>query len=328
MIVVVTGAAGQIGYSLIPLIASGHTFGESQRIELRLLEIPQAMPLLNGLKMELLDCAYPMIDDIVCTSDPCVAFENADVAFLVGGFPRRPGMLRKDLIQKNSPIFMNMGKVLDSKAKSTCKVLVIANPANTNCLIALKQCSRIPPKNFCAMTSLDLNRARAQIANELDVSVSKVKNVIIWGNHSASQFPDALTTGRIADDTESQSLKDVFASNLDWIRGDFIEAVQQRGKMVMEARGKSSALSAAKAASDCVRTWLITGTAAEETVSMGVYNHCGAYGIDSDIVFSFPCVCKDGEWTIKTDLKLDSFTMEKIKYTENELINERKFCVC
>ena len=184
MIVVVTGAAGQIGYSLIPLIASGQTFGELERIELRLLEIPQAMTLLNGLKMELLDCAYPNLDCIVCTADPCIAFRDADVAFLVGGFPRRPGMLRKDLIEKNRAIFVNMGKVLDLEAKATCKVLVIANPANTNCLTALKQCSKIPTKNFCAMTTLDYNRARAQIASKIGTSVNSVKNVIIWENHS------------------------------------------------------------------------------------------------------------------------------------------------
>lgn len=324
LVVVVTGAAGQIGYSLLPLLANGSTFGSLRQVELRLLEIPQAVGALDGVKMELQDCAFPTLGDVVCTADPLVAFADADVAILVGGFPRRPGMLRKDLIQINTKIFVGMGKALDQAAKATCKVLVVANPANTNCLVALKQCNRIPAKNFAAMTRLDYNRASAQIALRLKTKVSNVRNLIIWGNHSATQFPDPITDGFVvAADGSHKPLATALQADGDWLRGDFVSTVQQRGKAIIDARGKSSALSAAQAAADCVRTWTVTGTSAGETIAMAVYNEAGAYGVDSDLVYSFPCEVADGEWRVKAGLQLNEYAQEKLKISESELLDER-----
>lgn len=273
--------------------------------------------------MELLDCAFDTVNEIVCTTDPLEAFQDADVAFLVGGFPRRPGMLRKDLIQINTKIFLSMGQAIEAVASKHIKVLVVANPANTNALVTLKQCTSISSKNFCAMTRLDYNRASAQVALKVGTSVKHVKNVIIWGNHSASQYPDPTTDGYVvnADGTKS-SLSSVLTDE-DWLRNEFMATVQQRGKAVMEARGKSSALSAANAAADCVRTWIVTGTPPGETVAMGVYNDQGYYGVEKDIVFSFPCECKDGEWSVKTGMDIHSFGLEKIKASETELLEER-----
>ena len=322
--IVVTGAAGQIGYSLLPMIASGEVFGPNTTINLRLLEIPQGLQMLEGVKMELLDCAYDTLNEIVCTTDPLVAFKDADVAFLVGGFPRRPGMVRKDLIQINTKIFLSMGKAIEAVAATNIKVLVVANPANTNALVTLKQCSRVPAKNFCAMTRLDYNRASAQVAIKLNTSVKNIKNVIIWGNHSATQYPDPITDGYVvAEDGSSSTLASALAGDEEWLREDFLTTVQQRGKSVMEARGKSSALSAANAAADCVRTWLVTGTKEGETVAMAVYNDEGYYGVEKDIMFSFPCICKDGDWIVKKDLEINDFGKEKIKTSEIELLEER-----
>ena len=381
-VVVITGAAGQIGYSLLPMIASGQVFGPDVVVELRLLEIPQVsvcqrpcsamlkkhsffllflalcfffsclplntltdcfffpMPslppsllpppptkqglaMLEGVKMELLDCAFDTLGDIVCTTDPLVAFKDADVAFLVGGFPRRPGMLRKDLIQINTKIFLSMGQAMEAVASANIKVLVVANPANTNALVALKQCTRIPSKNFCAMTRLDYNRASAQVALKVGTSVKNVKNVIIWGNHSASQYPDPTTDGYVVNADGTTSLLSSVLTDEAWLRNEFMATVQQRGKSVMEARGKSSALSAANAAADCVRTWLVTGTQPNETVSMAVYNDEGYYGIAKDLMYSLPCECKDGDWSVKTGLTVSGFGQEKMKASEAELLEER-----
>ena len=325
MIIVVTGAAGQIGYSLLPLLANGSTFGPTANVELRLLEIPQAVGALEGVKMELQDCAFPCLGDIVCTADAQAAFAGADVAVLVGGFPRRPGMLRKDLIQINTKIFSGMGKALDG-AKPTCKVLVVANPANTNALTCIKNCSTLPAKNFAAMTRLDYNRATAQVALRLGTRVQNVKNVIIWGNHSATQFPDPTTDGVVvgADGTRT-ALRSALGGDEDiaWLQGDFLSTVQQRGKAIIDARGKSSALSAAQAAADCLRTWVTTGTSGGETVAMAVYNDSGYYGVAKDIVFSFPCECRGGEWLVKEGLTLTEYAHEKLKLSEAELLEER-----
>ena len=320
--VVVTGAAGQIGYSLLPMIASGEVFGSDTMINLRLLEIPQGVTMLEGVKMELLDCAYHLLNEITCTTEANIAFKDADVAFLVGGFPRRPGMLRKDLIQINTKIFLNMGQAINEVASNDIKVLVVANPANTNALVALKQCTRIPTKNFCAMTRLDYNRASAQISVKLNTSVKNIKNVIIWGNHSASQYPDPITDGYVILEDGKMTLESVLTDK-DWLRNDFMTTVQERGKAVMEARGKSSAMSAANAAANCMRTWLVTGTKDDETVAMAIYNDKGYYGVKKDIMFSFPCMCKNGNWIVKEGLEISSFGQEKITASEVELLEER-----
>ena len=283
----------------------------------------QGLAMLEGVKMELLDCAFDTLGDIVCTTDPLVAFKDADVAFLVGGFPRRPGMLRKDLIQINTKIFLSMGQAMEAVASANIKVLVVANPANTNALVALKQCTRIPSKNFCAMTRLDYNRASAQVALKVGTSVKNVKNVIIWGNHSASQYPDPTTDGYVVNADGTTSLLSSVLTDEAWLRNEFMATVQQRGKSVMEARGKSSALSAANAAADCVRTWLVTGTQPNETVSMAVYNDEGYYGIAKDLMYSLPCECKDGDWSVKTGLTVSGFGQEKMKASEAELLEER-----
>jgi malate dehydrogenase len=324
LVVVVTGAAGQIGYSLLPLLANGSTFGASRGVELRLLEIPQAVGALEGVKMELQDCAFSCLErEIVCTADPAAAFAGADVAILVGGFPRRPGMLRKDLIQINTKIFSGMGKALDA-AKPTCKVLVVANPANTNALTCVKNCSTVPAKNFAAMTRLDYNRATAQVALRLGTRVHNVRNVIIWGNHSATQFPDPTTDGVVVGaDGARTALREALSADSAWLRGDFLSTVQQRGKAIIDARGKSSALSAAQAAADCMRTWVTTGTAVGETVAMAVYNDRGYYGVAEDIVFSFPCECRGGEWVVKEGLALTEYAQGKLKVSEAELLEER-----
>ncbi|KAL3801064.1 hypothetical protein HJC23_002357 [Cyclotella cryptica] len=320
--IAISGAAGNIGYALIPLLASGYVFGD-RPIELRLLEIPHALKALAGIRMELIDCAFPCLTDVLCTTDPLEAFENADVIVLVGGYPRKQGMERKDLIQANTNIFTTMGRAIDDVASPDVKVLVVANPANTNCLVALSEASSIPTKNFCALSYLDHQRAKAQIAIKLGVSTNCVKNVTIWGNHSETQFPDALTDGYfLSDNGEKIPLSSLLANDLDWVSTDFVTLVQNRGKHVIEVRGNSSALSAAQATADCLKTWLVTGTQDGETVSMAVYNDKGYYGIKKGIVFSFPCECKDGNWYVKNGLSLSDLALEKLEITETELLEE------
>lgn len=320
--IALSGAAGNIGYALLPLLASGYIFG-SNAVELRLLEIPQAVGSLEGTKMELMDCSFPCLTDVITTADPIVAFNNADVIILVGGMPRRKGMALKDLIQANTKIFSSMGSAIQEVASPNAKVLVVANPANTNCLVALTEASRIPTKNFCALTYLDHNRAKGQVALRLGVSAKSIKNVTIWGNHSETQYPDALSGGYcVTKDGKNVPLRDLLADDLDWATNDFIHDVQNRGKAVIEARGLSSAMSAAQATADCLRTWLVTGTQAGETVSMAVYNDQGYYGVKEGIVFSFPCECRNGEWFVKEGLQLSEFSRNKLRITEEELLEE------
>lgn len=278
--------------------------------------------------MELLDCAFPCLTDVICTTDPLIAFDNADIIILVGGFPRKKGMQRKDLIQANTSIFTSMGRAIGEAASSNVKVVVVANPANTNCLVALNEAlsssSRIPAKNFCALSYLDHQRAKGQIAQRLGVAANRVKNVTIWGNHSETQYPDALTDGYcVSDNGEEIPLRSLLANDLDWVTNDFISIVQKRGKTVMEARGNSSALSAAMATAECLKTWLVTGTNEGETVSMAVYNDMGYYGVKKGIVFSFPCECRNGEWFVKEGLELSEFAQQKLEVTESELLEER-----
>ncbi|HEX6994830.1 MAG TPA: malate dehydrogenase [Gammaproteobacteria bacterium] len=312
--VAITGAAGQIGYQLAFRIASGQMLGADQPVILQLLEITPALGALNGVAMELDDCAFDALHGIVVTDQAETAFRDADYALLVGAKPRGPGMERKDLLLENAKIFSAQGKALDAAASRDVKVLVVGNPANTNALIARENAKGLDPRNFTAMTRLDHNRAKAQLAAKASVHVSAVRGVIIWGNHSATQFPDlahATVDGRPA-------LERVPTA---WYRDEFIPTVQQRGAAIIKARGASSAASAASAAIDHVRDWAL-GTPDGDWVSMAVASD-GSYGIREGVVFSYPVRCRGGRYEIVQGLDLDDFAQEKIRITDGELREER-----
>ncbi len=312
--VTVTGAAGQIGYALLFRIASGAMLGEDQPVILQLLDITPALDALEGVKMELDDCAFPLLADVICTDDPNTGFKDADYALLVGARPRGPGMERKDLLEANAAIFSVQGKAIDQNASKNIKVLVVGNPANTNALITQRNAPSIDPRNFTAMMRLDHNRAKTQIAQKTGKTVDDVSNVVVWGNHSATQFPDLFNTkvnGTAAVDQVDQA----------WYENEFIPTVQQRGAAIIKARGASSAASAANAAIDHVRNWAL-GTEGDDWVSMGVYSD-GSYGITEGLIYSFPCRCKDGEWEIVKGLPVNEFSQEKMQATETELTEER-----
>jgi len=280
-----------------------------------LLEIAPAIPALHAIVMELDDCAYPLLKGVVCTAEPEVAFKNADYVLFVGAFPRKDGMERKDLIGKNAQIFSTQGKILDQVAKKTVKVVVVGNPANTNCLITLKHAPSIPKENFSCLTRLDHNRAVGQLANKAGKSAADVKKPIIWGNHSSTQFADA----RFAT-IDNKPVAAVVEQA--WLQGEFISTIQQRGAAVIKARGASSALSAANAIIDHMHDWVL-GTPEGEWVSMGVPTD-GSYGIKDDLVFSFPVTCKNGKYTVVTGLEINDFAHSKIEITKNELLDEKK----
>lgn len=313
--VTITGAAGQIGYSLIPLVCSGSTFGDKTRISLKLLDIEPMMKNLSGVAMEIEDCAYPLLNSIDFGSDPNEMLKDADVAIFVGGFPRKKGMERKDLIDKNVSIFKVQGQALNEVASSNCKVLVVANPANTNCLVLSKNAPNIPKENFTAMTRLDHDRALNQIASKTNNKVCDVKDVIIWGNHSSTQYPDvrfATVNG------EPLNYKD----DIDFYQTDFIETVQKRGAAIIEARGFSSSMSAANAASNHLKDWY-NGT--EHMVSMGIITDGSLYDVEGDLCFSFPIKCKGNfEYEAVTGLEIDEFSKAKIDETMKELLEERE----
>jgi len=312
--VAITGAAGQIGYQLAFRIASGQMLGEDQPVILQLLEITPALGALSGVAMELEDCAFDALHGIVVTDQAETAFRDADYALLVGAKPRGPGMERKDLLLENAKIFSAQGRALGEAASRDVKVLVVGNPANTNALIARENAKGLDPRNFTAMTRLDHNRAKAQLAAKASVHVSAVRNVIIWGNHSATQFPDiahATIDGQPARERVPEA----------WYREEFIPTVQQRGAAIIKARGASSAASAASAAIDHVRDWAL-GTPGDEWVSMAVASD-GSYGIAEGVVFSYPVRCRDGGYEIVQGLDLDDFAREKIRITDNELREER-----
>ena len=311
--ITITGAAGQISYSLIFRIASGEFLGKDQPIILQLLEITPGMNALSGVAMELSDCAFPLVKEIICTDKVDLAFQNSEYAFLVGARPRGPGMERKDLLQANAAIFSAQGKAINNSASKNIKVLVVGNPANTNALIALKNAPDINPSQFTAMTRLDHNRAQSQVADKIGSSVSSVENIIIWGNHSATQYPDLHHT-MIGD----KSALDII--NNDWYKNELIPCVQQRGAEIIKARGASSAASAANAAIDHMRDWAL-GT--DNCVSMGVFSD-GSYGVAKDIIYSFPCTCSNGSWDIIQDLTLNDFSKEKMKDSERELLEEKE----
>jgi len=310
----VTGAAGQISDSLLFRIAAGKMLGPNQPVILQMLEITPALGALKGVAMELEDCAFPLLAGMVCTDDAAVAFKDSDYALLVGARPRGPGMERKDLLEANAAIFSAQGKALNDNASKDIKVLVVGNPANTNSLIAQRNAPDINPRQFTAMTRLDHNRAMSQIANKTGTTINDVTHMTIWGNHSATQYPDLHETkvnGQAAIDMVDQS----------WYEDDFIPTVQQRGAAIINARGASSAASAANAAIAHMRSWAL-GTAEGDWVSMGVYSD-GSYGIAEGLIYSFPCVCKDGDWEIVQGLEINDFSRGKMQATETELTEER-----
>ena len=313
--VAVTGAAGQIGYSLLFRIASGAMLGPDTPVILQLLEITPALKALEGVKMELDDCAFPLLAGVVCTDDANVAFGDADVALLVGAMPRKAGMERADLLSANGGIFKPQGEALARSAKKDVKVLVVGNPANTNALIAQQNAKGLDAGRFTDMTRLDHNRAVTQIAQKLNQPVSAVKKMTIWGNHSASQYPD-LFHCEVAGKNAYQAVGDHA-----WVESTFIPTVAKRGAAIIEARGLSSAASAANAAVDHIRSWHL-GTAPGDWVSMAIPSD-GSYGVPEGLISSFPCVCKDGKYEIVQGLDIDDFSQGRIDASVAELGEER-----
>ena len=315
--VAVTGAAGQIGYSLLFRIASGEMLGKDQPVILQLLEIPdeKAQKALKGVIMELDDCAFPLLESVVPTADPTVAFKDADVALLVGARPRGPGMERKDLLEANGKIFAPQGKALSEVASRDVKVLVVGNPANTNCLIAMKNAPELKPSNFTAMMRLDHNRSLTQIAQKVGKPVSSVKKMTVWGNHSATQYPDVFSA-----EVDGKPVWPVI-NDQNWLEKDFIPTIQKRGAAIIDARGLSSAASAASAAMDHVRSW-VQGTPSGDWVSMGIPSD-GSYGIPEGLIYGFPVTCKNGRYEIVKGLEVSDFSRGKMQATQKELEEER-----
>jgi malate dehydrogenase len=310
--VAITGAAGQISYSLLFRVASGQMLGPDQPVILQLLEIPPAMGALKGVVMELEDCAFPLVTDIIATDDPNEAFAGVHYALLVGSRPRGPGMERKDLLEANAQIFSVQGAALDAHADRSVRVLVVGNPANTNCLIAQRNAPTLDPQQFTAMTRLDHNRAKTQLAQKAGAHVNDIEGLAIWGNHSATQYPDLFQA----------TVKGQAASGLvdeDWITEDFIPTVQQRGAAIIEARGLSSAASAANAAIEHMRDWAM---GCDGIVSMAVYSN-GSYGIAEGLIYSFPCRCQNGDWEIVEGLSINEYSQARMTLTEQELAEER-----
>jgi malate dehydrogenase len=310
----VTGAAGQIGYSLVGRIARGDLLGPDQPVILSLLEITPALGALEGVVMEINDCAFPLLHGIETSDDANKAFNGANVALLVGSRPRTKGMERKELLEVNGAIFTTQGKALAAGAADDIRVLVVGNPANTNCLIAMNNAGSIPKDRFTAMTRLDHNRAKAQLAEKADVQVADVTNMTIWGNHSATQYPDVYHA-RVNGKPARELVDDA------WITDTFIPTVQQRGAAIIEARGASSAASAASAALDHVRDWTL-GTPADDWVSMAVCSD-GSYGVPEGLISGFPCTTKNGKWEIVPGLDIDAFSRERIDASVAELGEER-----
>jgi malate dehydrogenase len=313
--VAVTGAAGQIGYSLLFRIASGSMLGPDTPVALQLLEITPALGALEGVRMELDDSAFPLLSEVICTDDADVAFGDADVALLVGAMPRKAGMERADLLSANGGIFKPQGEALSRSAKRDVKVLVVGNPANTNALIAQSNAPDLDPSRFTAMTRLDHNRAVTQIAQRLSASVNDVKKMTVWGNHSTTQYPDLFhceVGGRNAYEA---------VGDHDWVDQTFIPTVAKRGAAIIDARGASSAASAASAAVDHIRSWTL-GTPEGDWVSMSIPSD-GSYGVPEGIISSFPCVCRDGNYAIVQGLDIDDYSRGKIDASAAELVSER-----
>ncbi|MBU3611704.1 malate dehydrogenase [Polynucleobacter sp. MG-27-Goln-C1] len=316
MRVAVTGAAGQIGYSLLFRIANGDLLGKDQPVILQLLEIPdeKAQKALTGVMMELEDCAFPLLAGMTAHSDPMTAFKDIDVALLVGARPRGPGMERKDLLSANAQIFTAQGKALNAVAKKTVKVLVVGNPANTNAYIAMKSAPDIPAKNFTAMLRLDHNRALSQLASKLNKPVADIEKLVVWGNHSPTMYPDY----RFAT-IDGKSVKDSI-NDAAWNKDTFIPTVGKRGAAIIEARGLSSAASAANAAIDHIRDWVL-GTNGK-WVTMGIPSK-GEYGIPAEVIYGYPVICENGEYKMVEGLEIDEFSRERMNHTLNELLEEQ-----
>jgi malate dehydrogenase len=316
MRVAVTGAAGQIGYSLLFRIANGDLLGKDQPVILQLLEIPdeKAQKALAGVMMELEDCAFPLLAGMTAHSDPMTAFKDIDIALLVGARPRGPGMERKDLLSANAQIFTAQGKALNAVAKKTVKVLVVGNPANTNAYIAMKSAPDIPAKNFTAMLRLDHNRALSQLATKLNKPVADIEKLVVWGNHSPTMYPDY----RFAT-IDGKSVKDSI-NDTAWNKDTFIPTVGKRGAAIIEARGLSSAASAANAAIDHIRDWVL-GTNGK-WVTMGIPSK-GEYGIPAEVIYGYPVVCENGEYKMVEGLEIDEFSRERMNHTLNELLEEQ-----
>ena len=313
--VAVTGAAGQIGYSLLFRIASGTMLGPDTPIALQLLEITPALGALEGVRMELDDGAFPLLDSITCTDDSDVAFGDADVAILVGSMPRKAGMERADLLSANGGIFKPQGEALSRSAQKDVKILVVGNPANTNAMIAMNNAAGLDPSRFTAMTRLDHNRAISQLATRLDASVNDIKKMTVWGNHSVTQYPD-LAHCEVGGKNALELVGDQ-----DWYANSYIPTVAKRGAAIIDARGSSSAASAASAAVDHIRDWTL-GTPDGDWVSMSVPSD-GSYGVPEGIISSFPCVCKDGNYEIVQGLEIGEFSRSKIDTSAAELVAER-----
>lgn len=312
--VAITGAAGNISYSLIFRVAAGDMLGKDQPVILQLLEIPPAMDALKGVVMELNDCAFPLVQDIIATDDANIAFKDADYALLVGSRPRGPGMERSDLLKANGAIFTAQGKALNDNASRDVKILVVGNPANTNCLIAMKNAPDLPQENFTAMMRLDHNRSLSQLAEKTGSHSTKVEKMIVWGNHSSTQFPDisyATVDGAPAKDKVDN----------DWYVKEFIPTVQQRGAAIIKARGASSAASAASAAIDHMRDWALGSNGG--WVSMGASSKGNSYGIDEELIYARPMTCEGGKWKEVTGLEISDFQRELMTVTEQELQSER-----
>jgi malate dehydrogenase len=316
--VAVTGGAGQIAYSLLFRVASGEVFGQNQPIDLRILEVPEALDALKGVVMELEDCAYPLLHSVTIGSDPKLLFKDVDWALLIGSKPRGPGMERKELLSENGKIFIGQGKALNEVASQDVKVFVVGNPCNTNALIALKNAPRLSKRNFFAMTRLDQNRAENLLAKRAGVPVNEVKHTTIWGNHSSTQVPD-FTHATLSGLPASEVIPDK-----KWLEEDFVAQVQKRGAEVIKARGKSSAASAANAVIDSIKA-LQMPTPAGDWFSVGVYSEGNPYGIDGDLIYSFPCRSKgEGKWEFVLGLPIGEWLKEKMHVSENELLEEKR----
>lgn len=316
--IAVTGGAGMVAYSLLFRIASGEVFGKDQEISLHILEIPSALPILEGVVMELEDSAFPLLKEIHIEVDPLRAFEGADWALLIGAKPRGKGMERKDLLEENGKIFIEQGRALNEAAASDVRVLVLGNPCNTNCLIAMNNAPKIPRRNFHAVVRLDQNRALHQLSRKAKVSPSLIKNMVVWGNHSPTIFPDYFNV-KIGGNPVQEAFTDS-----EWLRRDFVESVQRRGEAIISSRGKSSAASAASAFIDAIRS-LIDPSLKGEIFSSGVCSDSNPYGIEGNLIFSFPCKAKgSADYEIVSDVFLNELLLEKIRLSERELIGERK----
>jgi len=317
--VLVTGAAGQIGYALVPMIARGIMLGPDQPVILHMLDISFAAEALEGVRMELVDAAFPLLKGVVATTDVVEACTGVNVAVMVGGFPRKEGMERKDVMTKNVSIYKSQASALEKHAAANCKVLVVANPANTNALILKEFAPSIPEKNITCLTRLDHNRALGQVSERLKMQVSDVKNVIIWGNHSSTQYPD-VNHATVKTAAGEKPVRELIADD-QWLNTDFISTVQQRGAAIIKARKFSSALSAASSACDHIRNWVL-GTPEGTFVSMGVYSD-GSYNVPAGLIYSFPVTCKNGEWSIVQGLPIDEFSRKKLDLTAAELSEEK-----